>query len=199
MSSILLIDKYSKTVVIPVSIKDGKIEYYGGGEIPKLNDVTIADLIVPAHAFKDQSKLKPFSEETKELILKSGERLLVQISTDSGNKLGKQYHAHLEYVRETYLHDTTGLAGARFVEIKLIDDLLIILRGTKKSTLSRCKCIIPVLNNQEANSLNHAYTLISQEFEKHRISHNGNVFKDIYYKKDKKWLPIDSFRDALES
>ena len=97
------------------------------------------------------------------------------------------------------MQDTAGLAGTRFVEIELIDDLLIILRGTKKATLSRCKCTIPILNNQEANSLNHAYTLISQEFEKHRISHSGNVFKDIYYKKDDKWQPIDSFRDSLES
>jgi len=204
MSSFLPIDKYAKTVVIPVSIKDGKIEYYGDGEMPKLDDVTIADLIVPAYAFKDRDKLQELSEEKTELILKSGTQLLVQISTGSVNKLNKQYLAHLEDVNNDYVKNTAGIAGARFVEIELIDDLLIILRGTKKSTLSRCKCIIPVLNNQKANSLNHAYTLISQEFEKHRISHSGNVFKDIYYKKDEKdkddkWLPIDSFRDEFES
>lgn len=199
MSSFLPIDKYAKTVVIPVSIKDGRIEYYGGGEMPALNDVTLADLIVPAHTFKDQSRLKEFTEEKTELILKSGTQLLVQISTGSFNKLDKQYLVHLEYVNDTYVKNTAGIAGARFVEIELSDDLKITLRGTKRATLSRCKCKIPILNNVDAKSLNHAYTLISQEFEAHRISHSGNVFKDIYYKKDDKWLPIDSFRDALES
>ncbi len=199
MNSFLPIDKYAKTVVIPVSIKDGQIKYSGEGKMPKLDDVTLADLIVPAHAFKDQSRLKKFTEEKTELILKSGTQLLVQISTGSVNKLDKQYLAHLEYINDIYVKNTAGIAGARFVEIELSDDLKITLRGTKRSILNRCQCKIPILNNMDAKSLNHAYTLISQEFEQHRMSHSGNVFKDIYYKKDDKWLPIDSFRDALES
>ena len=200
MSS-LPIDKYAKTVVIPVSIKDGKIEYYGDGEMPKLHDVTIADLIVPAYAFKDRSELQELSEEKTELILIKGTQLLVQIAVKRANSLDKRLLSHLEFTRETYqpLKDIKGLNNAEFVEIELSDDLKIMLRGTKKATLNRCQCTIPILNNQKANSLNHAYTLISQKFEKHRISHSGNVFKDIYYKKDAKWLPIDSFRDALES
>ncbi|BCG63905.1 MAG: hypothetical protein methR_P1651 [Methyloprofundus sp.] len=202
MSSFLPIDKDAKTVVIPVSIKDGKIEYYGEGEMPKMHDVSIADLIVPGHAFKDRSRLKEFMEEKTELILKSGERLLVQIAVKRENSLDKHFLTYFESVREMFqaLKDIRGLTNPEFVEIELLDDLKITLRGTKKATLSRCKCKIPILNNVEAYSLNHAYTLISQEFEKHRISHSGNVFKDIYYKKDdNKWLPIDSFRDALES
>lgn len=31
--------------------------------MPKMHDVSIADLIVPGHAFKDRSRLKEFMEE----------------------------------------------------------------------------------------------------------------------------------------
>lgn len=201
MSSFLPIDKYAKKVVIRITMKDGKIEYFGEGSMPEIREGTFAELIVPACAIMDQRRVNEFSEEKKELILNRGTRLLVQIAVRRENSLDNHFLHYFEHTHKTHqpLKDIRGLTDAEFVEIKLLDDLKITLRGTKKATLSRCKCKIPILNNVEAYSLNHAYTLISQEFEKHRISHSGNVFKDIYYKKDDKWLPIDSFRDALES
>ena len=49
---------------------------------------------------------------------------------------------------------------------------------------------------KEARSLNHAYSLISTKHEPRRLSHTGNVFKEITYldvKKDK-WLPLENLR-----
>mgnify|MGYP000285246194 CR=1 FL=1 len=201
MSSFLPTDKYAKTVVIPVSIKNGNVEYRGEGNMPEMPDDTFAELIVPAYAIKDQRLLNELSKEKKEKILNRGTRLLVQIAVRRENSLDKHFSHHFEYTRETFqpLKDIRGLIDPEFVEIELLDDLIITLRGTKKATLNRCYCTIPVLDNIEAYSLNHAYTLISQEFEKHRISHSGNVFKDIYYNDKDMWLPIANLRDALES
>lgn len=194
MSDFLPIDKLEKTVVIPVSIKNGKIEYFYGGNLPEIKDVT-AHLVVPAYAIKDKAKLKIFSSEREELILKTGETLLVEVKIEP-QLLDKKHLDYLSFVDSTYEHRRHSLGYC--IEINLIDDLLIILRGTKKAKLKSCKCFIPFLKD-EAHSLNHAYTIISQEFEKQRISHSGNVFKDMYYLKNKNWTSIDVLRQKSES
>ncbi|NOQ63965.1 MAG: hypothetical protein GQ582_05585 [Methyloprofundus sp.] len=201
MSSFLPIDKHAKTAVIRVIMKNGRFEYYGEEEMPEIREGTLAELTVPCSAFENPRKLRIFSEERKEFILKKETTLLVQIAVRRNNSLDKRFLTYFESTRETLqpLKDMGDLTDPEFVEIKLLDNLIITLRGTKKATLNRCYCIIPILNNQQAYSLNHAYTVISEAFEKHRISHSGNVFKDVYYKENSKWLPIASLRDALES
>jgi len=201
MSSFLPIDKHAKTAIIRVIIKDGRVERFGDGGMPEMREGTVAELIVPVHAFKDSRLLNEFSEEKKKLILDKGTRLLVQIAVRRENSINKHFLQYFEHTRETLhpLKDIRGLTDPEFVEIELLDDLILTLRGTKKAILNRCDCRIPILDNLRAYSLNHAYTLISQEFEKHRISHSGNVFKDIYYNDKDMWLPIANLRDALES
>ena len=56
--------------------------------------------------------------------------------------------------------------------------LRLTLRGTKKPQLLSVKCDIPALG-KVANSLNHAYSLISEAYEIERISHIGNVFETV--------------------
>ena len=198
MSSVLLTDKFKKTVVIPVLIKNGKIECLDGSELPEINDV-IAHLVVPALAIKDKEILKTLSDEKEVSILEKDTLLLAQIKIDGSDKLNNDFLFYLDYVREKYhpSKDIGGLINAGFVEVILMNDLFITLRGTKKAKLKSCKCYIPFLK-KEAYSLNHAYTLISQEFEKWRISHSGNVFKDIYCLENKRWTSIDNIREHIE-
>ena len=53
----------------------------------------------------------------------------------------------------------------------------------------------------QAHSLNHACTLLSERFEKHRISHTLNVYKHVFYREEHKaapqWLPIDVLRKGV--
>ena len=55
------------------------------------------------------------------------------------------------------------------------------LKGSKLGRLGPVKCIIPSLKEPRAESLNHAYRLVSEAFEPERISHAGNVFKKVVY------------------
>ena len=60
----------------------------------------------------------------------------------------------------------------------------------------KCKCNIPALE-KDASSLNHAYTLLSREFEPDRISHGGNVFLNCYYyDEDNFWRNLDDKRET---
>ncbi|RPI26707.1 MAG: hypothetical protein EHM61_10970 [Acidobacteria bacterium] len=54
---------------------------------------------------------------------------------------------------------------------------------------------------REARSINHAFTLLSQEFETHRISHTANVFERVFYweESDQKWRCLDELRAQAEA
>lgn len=57
----------------------------------------------------------------------------------------------------------------------LLEALSVLVDGSERTKLNDCHCRI-ILLDAEARSLNHAFTLLSQEFEVHRMSHAGNVF-----------------------
>ena len=57
--------------------------------------------------------------------------------------------------------------------------------------------MIPKLNNREAFSLNQAYTLISQKYEKHRGSHTGNVFNKVFYQEGDDYYPLETLRNQI--
>lgn len=59
------------------------------------------------------------------------------------------------------------------------------------------KCDIPALG-KVANSLNHAYSLISEAYEIERISHIGNVFKKVYYRDDFSYHELDTLRGNIQ-
>lgn len=67
-----------------------------------------------------------------------------------------------------------------FVKIQLLDDLYLNFKDRRHAFLEQCRCHIPDLN-QDATSLNHAYTLISTHFEVGRRAKGGNVFNKLYY------------------
>lgn len=198
MSGFLPTDKSKKTIVIPVLIKNGKIQRLDGNELPEIKDVK-AKLIVPAHAIKDKQEVISLSDEKDIFILKSGSILLAQV-TIKPPMVSEQQLSYINDVRDKYrgYKNLTGcLVADCLVEIELRTDLSMTIRGTKKAKLIGCECYIPFLD-VPAYSLNHAYTLISQEFEKWRISHSGNVFEGMYYLKDDKWTCIGELRENIE-
>ena len=52
-----------------------------------------------------------------------------------------------------------------------------------------------------ANSLNHACTLLSERYEKHRISHTLNVYKHVFYleqvDQQSRWHPLEALRKGV--
>ena len=142
MSGFLPTDKSKKTVVIPVLIKNGKIECLDGSELPEIKDVT-AHLIVPAHAIKDKEKVKALSDEKDIFILKSGSILLAEI-TIKPPMISEQQLSYIHCVRDKYSR-YKNLTGC-LVEIELRTDLSMTIRGTKKAKLIGCECYIPFLN-----------------------------------------------------
>ena len=85
-----------------------------------------------------------------------------------------------------------------YASIELEGDLEIELRGTKNPELCRCICSIPAKNGDKASSVNHAYTLLSEKFEKHRMTHTGNVFEQVYAQNEnQQWVQLKVLRDGV--
>lgn len=124
-----------------------------------------------------------------------GTNLMIQISAESVKKIRDTLRKYLR-------HDlkTRPPVAKPFVEIHPKQPLRIKLRGSKKGELEPCLCEIPSLDDLEATSINHAYTLISENFEMHRRSHTANVFDKVYFSDTNGiWKPLEVLRERIQS
>jgi hypothetical protein len=187
-------DKFKKTVQIPVRVVKGRLQFFYGGDLPELKDDTVGDLIVPENAIIDKAKLQQISNEMIKELLPIDTNLMIQISAESVKKIGDTLRKYLCHNLKTM----PPLVNP-FVEIYLKQPLRIKLRGTKKGDLEPCLCAIPSLNDLEATSINHAYTLVSEKFEMHRKSHTANVFDKVYFfDSNGFWKPLEVLRERVE-
>lgn len=186
-------DALEKTVKIPVKIVDGKPVFFYGGDLPKLREGAIGDLILPAYAVIDKDNLEKLEQEQTRDLLPEGSLLLVNIKSDVSSKYILTHGSN---------DDLPKSASGDFVELYLKTDLKMKMRGTKTPVLSNCACFVPALENPEETpiSLNHAFTLISTKFETKRLSHTGNVFTKLYFKTEKGiWSQLDNLRKSVEA
>src|SRR5262249_608553 len=194
---------------IPIQVRAGQIHFYFDGPLPDLEEGVIGDLVLPYDAVRDPKARKLFSEERKIPLFKKKILLYVQLRPQTADDT-KPYVGHLlqpfhEGIRfyvqldhETpvaQIHDHSFDMLRVFATIELQDVLYLQLRGTKAPTLSDTACKIPALKNKEAHSVNHACTLLSEEIERHRISHAVNVFRSVYFlRRPDRLCPLDHVR-----
>ena len=191
-------DALAKTVLLPVRIRDGKVEYFYGGELPSLRDGTIADLVVPAYALVNQQLIGALANELAFSVLPKRSRLLVGLKPEPAgapliDRVGKDQMPH-EF--------------GWFAEVILEEQLGMRFRGTKRAILEPCTCLVPALNGADAapyvaESLNHAYTKLSERFEQYRRSHTGNAFQVVFYRgvgssRERSWEPLETLRRRFE-
>jgi hypothetical protein len=194
-------DPFARTVMLPIRVNAGVVEFFYGGALPALKDGTIADLVVPASALEDQRLLGPLSNRLDVPILPKGTRLIAGIRDCS----------KLPALPEKYRLDGLPLGFSGHAEIVLQDALVLRFRGTKRAILSSCKCLLPAFTRAEgtagpdtADSINHAYSMLSTKYEITRRSHTGNVFHTVFYRAaDKRgrrvWEPLDLLRQRHEA
>lgn len=177
-----------KTVRIPIRVINGEIKYFYGGELPLIENGVIGELILPEYSIKDERFIQVSQMEEKVEFLKSETSIAVGISKKSIPEDKKKFLLKIPTV--VWTTDS-------YVQVELLEPLFLLIRGSKKSTLSNVKCYIPSLQC-EADSINSAYSIISQAFETHRRSHTGNVFEKCFFQYDDLWYSLDFKRDIEE-
>jgi hypothetical protein len=179
-------------VRIPVRIFGDHLEYYYEGALPRITEGTIGDLVLAKEALENPADLKRLNEKRAVPFLRKGTVLLAQL---------KPKHASHEQM-QNLVSVPNGMTlyddGLYFSEIVLDGTLHLEFRGSKHARLKPVECSLPALQSK-AQSLNHAYSLLSVFFESWRHSHTGNVFQKVFYyeQNNKRWLPLSDLRDQL--
>lgn len=168
----LLIDSNEKTARIPVKFINGKfVNQITGEEVSGIKNEAFCEIVVEANKVLDNVLLESLMNEDVVELLPIEASLLVNINAK-----------HIPVNLQKYAIGQGE--NEKWVKVILITPLFLKFRGTKAPTLLDCQCEIPALketdNNYEpAESLNHAYRLISTAFEPHRRSFGGSVFLKI--------------------
>jgi hypothetical protein len=189
----MISDPYERKVAIPVRVLDGKAISFNGEALPALQDDTVGDLVVPSHAFRNEEELKGFIAERLVPVLQAGTHLLVPLPPGTLSGTG---------ILQKPPRGAAPSTAGPFAEIVLDEELILTLRTAKRAVLRPRRCTIPSLK-RTARSLNHACTLISEEFEPDRLSHTGNAFFKVLYERVERaglilWVELELLRVAHE-
>jgi hypothetical protein len=178
-----------KTVRLPLRIEEGQFCYFYGGPMPALDDCRLVELVVPASIIKDEAvRMKLLAERLIPLLAAQSE-LLVRVC---GRNIPLVFARFVLEVR------TANDVKTSCVPIRLLDPLTLRWRGSRPSTLQPARVDIPALG-ATAESVNHAYRLVSEAFEPHRLSHTANVFREVFVRVKNHIVPLERLRSARDA
>lgn len=201
---------WTANVVVPVKRVGDRWEFFYGGDVP-VRDGALGELRLCADLITDERFLKRVTQELTVRILEEGAGLLVALSDreTSGGRAGDWPEPHPLGV---------PLGTTRFERIRLgplrkkVEEpsphvalepggLWLKLKGLERCELHASSVQMPPgFEPASASSLNHAFTMLSQAYEKHRISNTGNVYTRVFYQDhDKRWYPLDDLRRGVQN
>lgn len=205
---------WSEKVTVPVKRVGDTWEFFYGGDVP-VKEGTLGVLTFSLERISDETFRERVTTEKTFKVLDEGTPLLVALSDRSkqGGQIGpwpKPYP--LAVPPGTTRWETVVIGPPREKPAKrpepgqqeLLPErggLWLKLKGLEKCELLTSTVLMPKgFQEPTAISLNHALTLLSREYEKHRISNTGNVYTRVFYQdRDKCWYPLDDLRRGVQA
>lgn len=212
-------DPEKKTVEIPVQIEDGSVKVDTDAlpsdvdleeDLPDVDGEVEGTLRFPAEALTDGEERDALAGiETAELF-SSDTTIWLKMRVKRRSDLSQQA---ADYLKDSDL-PTHGRHGVLF-PIRLMDALRIRRRGLKEAELIRCNCVLPQDLPEDLErfpdnfnlrdplpTLHQAFMHLSEVFERHRRTHNGNVFKKGFFENPEyekgesphQWIKLDMLR-----
>src|ERR1035441_766559 len=180
--------RYEKRFRIGVRFDGAKFLLLNGDPLPAVANGSVAELVLAPECIQDPNVRARLTGEISVQILEKGSVVLLGVSPSMVNDLRAD---GLVRAKEIPI-----LSEYLFVEVKLNEHQWLQVRGDQEARLSPCDCTITALK-RNAQSINHAFTLISEAFETRRRSHSGNVFLRAYARVDsEQWSSLDDLRLA---
>lgn len=204
----------TEKVTVPVKRVGEHWEFFYGGDVP-VKEGTLGVLTFSLERIADEKFRERVTTEKTFKVLDEGAALLVALSDRSkqGGQIGpwpKPYP--LAVPPGTTRWETVVIGPPREKPAKrpepgqqeLLPErggLWLKLKGLEKCELLTSTVLMPKgFQEPTAISLNHAFTLLSREYEKHRISNTGNVYTRVFYQdRDKCWYPLDDLRRGVQA
>jgi hypothetical protein len=202
---------------IPVKLVDGKWEFFYGGDVP-IAEETFAEIVVDRARITDQEFLTRLKKKTSYKIMEPGTKLIVALTIKNQPKIEGNLQQHFKKIdiKQISIEKKFTRYGVgpetRFVEImvgkastrKLNREkssqggVWLDLEGMDPQGLTVSTLILPEgITDEEVDSLNYAFTLLSGKFEPWRRSHTGNIYERIFYQEESGvWHPLNVLRNA---
>ena len=197
---------------LPVHLVNGQWQFFYGGEVPAAEG-TPAEMVIDSARITDKDFLHRVTQRVVSHCLPRGTRLMVALSirtvpTGSIFWSPERYHAQSIKVDERHLpSDTTrfvpvflGVINRPQTSLLFEEDggLWMVVSGLGECELFSSSVNFPEkLEMESAQSLNHAFTKLSERFETHRLSHTGSVYSRVFYQEsDMRWYPLEYLKSA---
>jgi hypothetical protein len=201
---------WTAKLTVPVKRVGERWEFFYGGDVP-VREGTLGELTVSADQITDENFRQRVMQELTVKILEEGTELLVALSDrdTNGGRAGAWPGSYPPNVPP----GTTRLERIWLGPVKkkpdeeLLDPALergglwLKLKGLERCELQGSTVQMPTgFQPTVAISLNHAFTMLSKAYEKHRISNTGNVYSRVFYQdRNKHWYPLDDLRTGVQA
>lgn len=201
---------WTAKLTVPVKRVGERWEFFYGGDVP-VHEGTLGELTLSSDQITDENFLQRVMKELTVKILDEGTELLVALS-DRDTK-GQRAGAWPDSYPPNVPPGTTRLERIWLGPVKKKPDdepldapiegggLWLKLKGLERSELQGSTVQMPAgFVPRVAISLNHAFTMLSKAYEKHRISNTGNVYSRVFYQdRNKRWYPLDDLRTGVQA
>lgn len=207
---------WTEKVTVPVKRVGDTWEFFYGGDVP-VEEGTLGELRFCVNAIADERFRKRVTAEASFKILDENTVLMVALS----DRLHATPYAEFgpQYFPQGIPAGTSRWVCVRLGPPKKKKDedeapggcsqqalfpetggLWLKLKGLEKCELLSSTILMPEgFQEPIATSLNHAFTLLSREYERHRISNTGNVYTRVFYQdRDGSWYPLDDLRRGVQ-
>lgn len=202
----------AKTIRVPVKLVEGHWELLYGGDV-KVKEGAIGELHLDHMYFTDKKFLKALTAKQQVPILAAGTELRVVLTVKPD--LDATLWPHLLARDATPHRHTTKLSvETRFVSIHLAGPtaaqqkkakekevapggLFLWLEGMEPRAIESGMVNLPAVPGLEpVDSLNYAFTRLSEVFEPWRKAHTGSIYERVFYlEHDSYWYPLKDLRD----
>ncbi len=207
---------WSDKTTVPVKKVGDRWEFFYGGDVP-VKDGTMGELTIDKNQISDPAFLQRVTTELTVKVLEEGAPLLVALSDRSqhGNRIGKWPTpiplnippGTTRWERVILGSSTKKIPPPQADLIPETGGLWLKVKGLERCELSSSTIVLPDdvpipegLSDRIVKSLNHALTVLSQTYEKHRISNTGNVYTRVFYQdKDECWYPLNDLRSGVQT
>lgn len=182
------------TVRIPIRVQDGAITYAEKGEMPKLKEGATGTLHVSDDALADTNEHRRFTDGARQMVLPSSASVwMLMRPRPEKEPLDAEQEDYLQQEQRPPMpNDKKGVV----VRVLLREPLWAQHAGTPDARVEECLCHLPGRPDVEADSLNQAYTRLSEVFEPHRTTHTGSIYTKTFWRDtaESRWYSLDALR-----
>ena len=203
----------TKVIRVPVKLVDGGWELLYGGPV-KVKEGAVGELHLDHMYFTDKKFLKALTNKRQVTVLAAGTELRVALTVKQGLDAtlwpyllprDATPHRHTAKISVDTRFVSIDLAGPTLAQQKKKVEhggLFLMLEGMEPRSIESGMVNLPAAPGLEpVDSLNYAFTRLSEVFEPWRKAHTGSIYERIFYlERDEHWYPLKDLRDrALAS